>query len=313
MKKHAICLTFALFTAGLLSAVAQETASSSLASSSTQPPVKTRNFVAKFLNATGGLGNSQVFDNGTFVGVGTATPVSRLHVSGNGTGANQTAAAIEIANTAPGGTENWWLRVGATGNNTPAGGFSLGNSDAYWMTVTFNGNFGLGFNVNNPTHKLEMQDTANEDNGTWNNASDRNLKENFATVDHAQLLSKVNSMSIETWNYKADKSVRHLGPMGQDFYAAFGLGEDDKHISTVDEGGVALAAVQELYRMVVKSDKELESLTQASREKDACIEALSAKVEQLQKLEQTVQLLSTKLENIEAGEGASPTILRASK
>jgi len=33
--------------------------------------------------------------------------------------------------------------------------------------------------------------------------------------------------------------------MAQDFRAAFDLGEDDKHISTIDEGGVALAAVQE--------------------------------------------------------------------
>ena len=33
--------------------------------------------------------------------------------------------------------------------------------------------------------------------------------------------------------------------MAQDFRAAFGLGEDDKHISAIDEGGVALAAVQE--------------------------------------------------------------------
>ena len=38
-----------------------------------------------------------------------------------------------------------------------------------------------------------------------------------------------------------------MGPMAQDFYAAFGLGEDDTHISTVDADGVALAAIQGLY------------------------------------------------------------------
>jgi hypothetical protein len=48
------------------------------------------------------------------------------------------------------------------------------------------------------------------------------------------------------WKYKTDSpSIRHLGTMAQDFRAAFDLGEDDKHISTIDEGGVALAAVQE--------------------------------------------------------------------
>jgi len=36
--------------------------------------------------------------------------------------------------------------------------------------------------------------------------------------------------------------------MAQDFREAFGLGEDEKHISTVDSEGVALAAIQALYQ-----------------------------------------------------------------
>ncbi|MBN1814560.1 MAG: hypothetical protein JXA14_22160, partial [Anaerolineae bacterium] len=36
------------------------------------------------------------------------------------------------------------------------------------------------------------------------------------------------------------------GPMAQDFYAAYGLGADDKHISTTDADGVALVAIKEL-------------------------------------------------------------------
>jgi trimeric autotransporter adhesin len=34
--------------------------------------------------------------------------------------------------------------------------------------------------------------------------------------------------------------------MAQDFHAAFGLGDDDKLISTVDADGVALAGIQAL-------------------------------------------------------------------
>ncbi len=66
---------------------------------------------------------------------------------------------------------------------------------------------------------------------------------------------------ILTWNYKSqDDSIRHMGPMAQDFRAAFGLGADDKHISTVDADGVALSAVQELYRMVLQKDAQLQEL-----------------------------------------------------
>jgi len=84
--------------------------------------------------------------------------------------------------------------------------------------------------------------------GTWTNASDRNLKEHFAPVDHQAVLEKVAQLPITTWNYRAqDASVRHMGPVAQDFYAAFGLGEDNTHISTVDAAGVSLAAIQALY------------------------------------------------------------------
>jgi hypothetical protein len=41
--------------------------------------------------------------------------------------------------------------------------------------------------------------------------------------------------------------VPHIGPMAQDFYAAFHIGADDRHIATIDEDGVALVAVKALH------------------------------------------------------------------
>ncbi len=56
-------------------------------------------------------------------------------------------------------------------------------------------------------------------------------------------------MPMTSWSYKAENpSVRHIGPMAQDFYKTFGRGLDNKHITTIDEGGVGLAAIQGLYR-----------------------------------------------------------------
>ena len=55
-------------------------------------------------------------------------------------------------------------------------------------------------------------------------------------------------MPVSTWNYTSqDPSIRHIGPMAQDFYATFGVGEDERRISTIDADGVALAAIQALY------------------------------------------------------------------
>jgi hypothetical protein len=53
-------------------------------------------------------------------------------------------------------------------------------------------------------------------------------------------------LPIDEWSYVSERGVRHVGPMAQDFYAAFNVGEDDRHISSIDESGVALAAIKAL-------------------------------------------------------------------
>jgi hypothetical protein len=100
--------------------------------------------------------------------------------------------------------------------------------------------------------------------GSWSSLSDRNAKANFAIVDGQALLSRLAAMPIATWNYKAQADgIRHLGPTAQDFHSAFGLDEDERHISTVDSEGVALAAIQALYRL---SQQQVEELTRQVNE-----------------------------------------------
>jgi len=84
---------------------------------------------------------------------------------------------------------------------------------------------------------------------TWANVSDREAKRNFSAVDGTQVLDKLASMPISTWSYKSEKdTIRHMGPMAQDMHAAFGLGDSDKSITTIDGDGVALAAIQGLNK-----------------------------------------------------------------
>jgi hypothetical protein len=100
--------------------------------------------------------------------------------------------------------------------------------------------------------------------------SDRNLKVNFASVDGREVLARVASIPIATWNYKAqDPSVRHIGPMAQDFAAAFGVGEDDRHINMVDANGVTMAAIQGLYQLVQEQHEKIAAL----QEQNAALEA----------------------------------------
>ena len=68
------------------------------------------------------------------------------------------------------------------------------------------------------------------------------------------------ALPISTWQYTNAPGVEHIGPMAQDFKAAFNLGGDDKHIATVDEGGVALASIQALYKLQQEKDAEIVAL-----------------------------------------------------
>jgi len=94
--------------------------------------------------------------------------------------------------------------------------------------------------------------------GVWTNASSRSFKDNFASVDVTAVLDKLIALPMQTWFYKMSRDEgRHMGPFAEDFAQVFGLGNDEKHIATVDESGVAFAAIQGLNRKVESANAEL--------------------------------------------------------
>ncbi|MEW5875913.1 MAG: tail fiber domain-containing protein [Candidatus Zixiibacteriota bacterium] len=100
--------------------------------------------------------------------------------------------------------------------------------------------------------------------GAWTNLSDANTKENFQPVDGEELLARLAALPIQKWNYRVDGAeIQHIGPTAQDFHQAFGVGENDRTLSTIDPAGVALAAIQQLYRttkLLEDRTSELENL-----------------------------------------------------
>jgi trimeric autotransporter adhesin len=112
-------------------------------------------------------------------------------------------------------------------------------------------------------------------NGTFVSASDRNVKRDFAPVDSRSVLEKVVSMPLQTWAYKLDPATRHLGPVAQDFKAAFDLGADDKTIATVDADGVALAAIQGLNQKLEQKEDEIRALKTRLDDLEKLVESIS--------------------------------------
>jgi hypothetical protein len=99
--------------------------------------------------------------------------------------------------------------------------------------------------------------------GAWTNASDRNQKENFAPVDARDILARVAALPVTQWSYRSEPGVRRIGPVAQDFHAAFGLGSNDTTIATGDESGVALAAIQGLHQLMKEKDRNIEAQQRA--------------------------------------------------
>lgn len=99
-----------------------------------------------------------------------------------------------------------------------------------------------------------------------NLTSDRNAKEEFKPVDARAVLDKVAQLPITEWQYKANGDTRHIGPMAQDFHAAFGVGRDERHITSVDADGVALAAIQGLNHKLEDKTREVEALKRSVAE-----------------------------------------------
>lgn len=111
--------------------------------------------------------------------------------------------------------------------------------------------------------------------GAFTAYCDRNGKEEFESVDAKEILERLASIPITTWKYKAQPaSTRHIGPVAQDFKAAFEVGETERGINSIDADGVALAAIQGLNKKV---DEQVQ-------DKDARIKSLEQRVTELQAL-----------------------------
>jgi hypothetical protein len=82
-------------------------------------------------------------------------------------------------------------------------------------------------------------------------------------VNGFEVLAKLDALPVATWRYRWESAdVRHLGPMAQDWHAAFGLGKGDTTIPMVDAHGVLVVAVQALHRQVGELRAELDQLHQ---------------------------------------------------
>jgi len=136
------------------------------------------------------------------------------------------------------------------------------NAGAIIEALRMNGNGFTGILNTAPGYPLHVGTNGTNGNGAhvtvggaWVNGSSRTFKEDLRPVEPLDVLEAVEAIPIYRWRYKNSDEGEHMGPVAEDFYQSFRLGDDARYIADLDGDGVALAAIQGLYELV----KELQA------------------------------------------------------
>ena len=126
----------------------------------------------------------------------------------------------------------------------------------------------------------------NAGGSSWNVISDRNRKQDFLGVDGEDLLARLRSVPVTTWRYQdeVDRTVRHIGPMAQDWQRAFGFSADGTTINMSDFDGVNLAAIQALATRTEHLQAENAGLRAENAEMRAQNRALEERLQRVEAL-----------------------------
>ena len=216
------------------------------------------------LLATASVCNAEEFtlfvDSSNNVGVGTGSPQVKLHILDEEFAYN---LPLTVENNSARRFSGFRLKIG------PGDHIDFNNAD---------GKFRI--NVDQvPGAEFEVRPNGDATlSGALTQNSDVNSKQDIVMVDHDEILAKVVKLPVSEWSYKDNPHTRHIGPMAQDFHATFGLGDSPTGISTIDTGGVALAAIQGLKQ---ETDARVEQLAEENARLQAQIIQLEMAVTEL--------------------------------
>ncbi len=221
----------------------------------------------------GASSQALVIDSDNDIGLGILSPSAALHLRRTDGNAG---VLIEEAS----GTEAVRDMLRLVNNGRPRWRMEDTSPNGQILTVRLaEGDLDFSFSANTGD-EVEMMDNGDMTiAGTLTENSDRDKKHNIVPVAQDEILAKVMQLPIATWERIVDEpDIQHMGPMAQDFFALFGLGDDNRHIATIDTSGVALAAIQALGQKLEAKQGELEALKAQNSDLLERLIALEAKI-----------------------------------
>ena len=208
----------------------------------------TENFVVKFKKNTVG-GNSQIYDDGKRVGIGTSEPVQKLEINGSLQIHDRTSGLAGIMITQMQGETGYVL-------HNAASTLTIGAGSVDRITIDRDGN--VGFGVARPEHPLELPSGAYvSEGGVWTNSSSRARKENIEALTLEDALAALAKLEPVGFNYKADKQETYLGFIAEDVPDLVAM-ENRRSLSAMDIVAVLTRVVQEQQAQIRSLEQRLD-------------------------------------------------------
>jgi hypothetical protein len=207
------------------------------------------------------------------------------------------------------------IAIGSGANTNGKDGSMVVGDDAYFqtayssadnqLTMRFIGGYRLWSSYPDSTAGVYMR----HGQSGWSNYCDRNIKENFMELDGEEVLEKIHNMPVTEWNYKkADPTDRYIGPMAQDFHAAFHLnGTDSLGINSISIDGVNMAGIKaldtrtrEMKTILTTIQEQNTALTEENKKLKEQLASLKDVAEQIGALKQLKAEMLEQLKMIKA-------------
>ena len=233
--------------------VGETDVAASVAARPPEPPraanIKGReNFLVKFRKETEG-GNSQIYDNGNQVGIGTTSPKQRLEVNGSIQVHEQNSSVAGLMITQSSGETGYIM-------HNRASTLTIGAGSQDRITIDREGNVGIG--VSKPRHPLEMASGAHVTaGGVWTNSSSRDKKENIAVLSTERARIALMQLEPVLFNYRDEVAEEYVGFIAEevpDLVAS----RDRQSLSTMDIVAVLTKVVQAQQKRIEDLEARLE-------------------------------------------------------
>ncbi len=211
----------------------------------------TRNFLVKFRDETRGV-NSQIYDDGNQVGIGTTSPKQRLEVNGSIQIHEQNSSVAGLMITQSSGDTGYIM-------HNRASTLTIGAGSQDRITIDRDGNVGIA--VSRPRHPLEMASGAHVTaGGVWTNSSSRDKKENIVALAVDSATATLMALEPVVFNYRNEVGEDYVGFIAEDVPELVAVA-DRSALSTMDIVAVLTRVVQEQQIKI----KELEDRFAASQ------------------------------------------------